>query len=68
VPQDQGEYFNLPEYYKTLNATMILEAARAYLDTDNLVKVTLFPESKTAAPSKKEDQEGLPAKSFPPAA
>ena len=68
VPQDLGEYFNLPEYYMTLNATMILEAARAYLNTDDFVKVTLFPESKSEAPSKKEDQEGLPVKSIPPAA
>jgi len=68
VPQDLGEYFNLPEYYKTLNAEMILEAARAYLNTDSFVKVTLFPESKNDAASKQEEREELPVISLQPAA
>jgi len=44
VPQDLGEFFGLPDYYKTVNAAMIQEAARRYLDTANYVQVTLFPE------------------------
>jgi zinc protease len=37
----------VPEYYKKLSAAAIQEAARTYLNTDNYVKVTLFPEKKT---------------------
>jgi len=45
VPQDLGEFFTLNEYYKTINAAMIQDAARRYLDTANYVQVTLFPEA-----------------------
>ena len=44
VPQDLSEFFGLPDYYKTVSAAMIQEAARRYLDTANYVQVTLFPE------------------------
>jgi zinc protease len=44
VPQDLGEFFTLNEYYKTINAAMIQDAARRYLDTANYVQVTLLPE------------------------
>jgi zinc protease len=44
VPDDLAEFFGLGEYSKTLNATMIWDAAKRYLDTGNYVKVTLFPE------------------------
>jgi zinc protease len=48
VPQDFAEFFGLAEYYKTLNATTIWDAAKRYLDTGNYVKVTLFPEKPPA--------------------
>lgn len=44
VPQDLGEFFSLPEFYKTLDAAMIQRAAKKYLDTANTVQVTLLPE------------------------
>ena len=44
VPQDLGEFFGLADYYRTLNGKMIWDAAKRYLDTNNYVKVTLFPE------------------------
>jgi zinc protease len=44
VPQDLGEFFGLAEFYKTVDAAMIREAARTYLDTSNCVQVTLLPE------------------------
>jgi len=44
VPQDLGEFFNLAEYYKTVDAALIKGAAQRYLDTANVVRVTLLPE------------------------
>jgi zinc protease len=35
---------DVPEYYKKLTPAAIQQAARTYLDTNNYVKVTLFPE------------------------
>jgi zinc protease len=43
--QDVAEFFNLPVEYQRLTAGAIQEAAKRYLDTTNVVKVTLFPES-----------------------
>jgi zinc protease len=43
--QDVAEFFNLPVEYQRLTAGAIQEAAKRYLDTSNVVKVTLFPES-----------------------
>ena len=40
--------FGLEDYYKKLTAATIQEAARTYLDTNNYVKVTLFPETKAS--------------------
>jgi zinc protease len=58
VPLDLGEFFSLGEYYKTLNAEMIWDAARTYLNTENYVKVTLLPEkSAEISPSGKEQDE-----------
>jgi zinc protease len=37
--------FELPATYKTLTPSIIQEAAKRYLDTTNMVKVTLFPET-----------------------
>ncbi|MCX6550897.1 MAG: insulinase family protein, partial [Acidobacteria bacterium] len=45
VPQDLGEFFTLPEFYKTLTAALIQDAAKAYLNTGNVVRVTLLPEA-----------------------
>ncbi len=63
-PEDLGNFFGLPEYYKTLNAKMIWDAARMYLNMDNYVKVVLLPETKGAArPIEKDaDKEPLDAK------
>lgn len=38
--------WSIPEYYKKLNAAMIQEAAKTYLNTNAYIKVTLFPEKK----------------------
>lgn len=50
-PEDLGTFFGLKEYYKTLSAKMVWDAARTYLNTDNYVKVVLLPETKTEAKS-----------------
>ena len=47
VPQDLGEFFGVPDDDKTVNAAMIQEAARRYLDTANYVQVTLSPHQPT---------------------
>jgi zinc protease len=36
----------IPEFYKKLDAATVKEAAKTYLNTNNYVKVTLFPEKK----------------------
>jgi len=48
--EDLQDFFNLPEFYKKLNATMIRDAARDYCNTKNYVRVTLFPEKAKQAP------------------
>ncbi len=45
---DVGGLFAMAENYKKLTAESIRDAARAYLNTKNYVKGTLFPESKTS--------------------
>jgi zinc protease len=45
IGQDVMEFFNLPEEFQRLNAAVLREAARRYLDTTRYVKVTLFPET-----------------------
>ncbi len=47
--EDLTSLFNMQDYYNKLDAATVRDAARRYLNTDNFVKVTLFPE-KTAAP------------------
>ena len=47
--EDPGAVWGVPEYYKKIDAAMIKEAARTYLNASNYVKVTLFPEKKQAA-------------------
>jgi zinc protease len=44
--EDPAGLWNIPEYYKKLDAAMIQQAAKTYLNTNNFVEVTLFPEKK----------------------
>ena len=39
--------FELPEHYRQITSKMIHDAARLYLNPENHVKVTLFPEKKS---------------------
>jgi zinc protease len=68
VPTDLGEFFGLGEYYKTLNAKMILDAALTYLNIDNYVKVILLPEKETATSAVKKDPDEMPCACQRPAA
>ena len=68
VPQDLGEFFCLGEFYKTLNAKMIWDAARSYLTPDNYVKVTLFPETKSESYAIEKNRDDPPAIRQRPAA
>jgi len=43
---DPAGIWKIPEFYKKLDAAMIQEAARSYLNTKRYVKVTLLPEKK----------------------
>jgi zinc protease len=47
--EDVNEFFRLPEYYKSMDAAMIREAARTYLNTGNYVRVTLLPDTPPSA-------------------
>ena len=38
--------WNIPEYFKKLDAAAIQQAAKKYLSTNSYVKVTMFPEKK----------------------
>ena len=66
--EDLGKYFSLPEYFKTLDAKMIQDAARTYLDTDNYVKVLLLPETKAEAGRPEEGRDESPVGRQRPAA
>ena len=66
--EDLGKFFGLPEYYKTLNAKIIWDAARTYLNTDNYVKVLLLPEVKSEARPVERDRDDEPAFEQRPAA
>jgi zinc protease len=46
VGEDPADVWTLPEFYKKLDGAMIQAAARAYLNTENYVQVTLLPEKK----------------------
>jgi len=46
IGEDPAGLWNVPEYYKKLDAAMIQQAAKLYLNKDNFVEVTLFPEKK----------------------
>ena len=44
--EDVAGVWDVPTFYKKLDAPMIQQAAKTYLDMNNWVKVTLFPEKK----------------------
>ena len=44
--EDVKEVFNMRPSYDQLTAPMLRDAARAYLDTNRYVQVTLLPEAK----------------------
>ncbi len=44
--EDPAGVWQVPEFYKKLDAAKVQEAAKLYLDTKNFIKVTLFPEKK----------------------
>jgi zinc protease len=46
VGEDPAGLWNMPEYYKKIDAAMIQDAAKKYLDMNNRVRVTLVPEKK----------------------
>jgi zinc protease len=47
--EDLTSLFTLADYYRKIDAATVKAAAQKYLNTTNMVKLTLFPE-KTAAP------------------
>ena len=44
--EDPAGLWNMPEYYRKIDAAMIKDAANLYLNMNNRVRVTLVPESK----------------------
>jgi zinc protease len=44
--EDPAGVWLVPDFYKKLDAAMVQEAAKTYLNTKSFVKVTLFPEKK----------------------
>jgi len=44
--EDAAIVWELPDYYNKLNAAMIQQAAKTYMNMDNRVRVTLLPEKK----------------------
>jgi zinc protease len=44
--EDPAGLWKIPEYYNKIDAAMIQEAAKTYLNSKNYVKVTLVPERK----------------------
>ena len=47
--EDPREILTLEESFRSITPAAVREAARAYLDTDDYVRVTLYPESPAAA-------------------
>ncbi len=47
--EDVKTFFEMPEAYKALTPAVIRDAARTYLNPQNYVQVTLFPEKKTTS-------------------
>jgi zinc protease len=68
--EDVAGIWDLPQDYQRLTPAMILDAARTYLNTDNYVEITLFPQetaggmfttthtkdTKTTCPCPRQDQ------------
>ena len=48
-PEDLKDFFDLPALYSALTPAIIQDAARTYLNTNQYVQVTLFPEKKGPA-------------------
>ena len=46
IAEDPAGLWNIPEFYKKIDAATIQQAAKTYLNTKNFVEVTLFPEKK----------------------
>jgi len=46
VGEDVAGIWEAPELYKKLDSASIQQAAKAYLNTNNYVKVTLMPEKR----------------------
>jgi zinc protease len=46
TPEDVANVFNMPDQILMLSGAAIQQAANAYLNTDNYVRVTLMPETK----------------------
>ena len=46
IGEDPAALWQIPEYYRKLDAATIQQAAKTYLNTKNFVEVTLFPEKK----------------------
>jgi len=46
--EDMSDLFTFADYLKTLNASMIQDAAKAYLKAGDYVQVSLFPEKESA--------------------
>jgi zinc protease len=44
--EDPAALWNMPEYYKKVDAAMIQQAAKTYLNNNNYIRVTLVPEKK----------------------
>jgi zinc protease len=44
--EDVNEVFNMPQIYSQLSAPQIRDAARAYLNTNRYVQVTLVPQGR----------------------
>ena len=49
--EDLTSLFNLADYYKKIDAATIKDAAQKYLNTANMVKLTLFPEKTADVPA-----------------
>src|SRR6202008_1478089 len=47
--EDPAGIWLVPDFYRKLDAAVVKDAARLYLNTQSFVKVTLFPEKKAPA-------------------
>ncbi len=57
--EELKEFFSIPDLYRKLDAAAIQQAAKTYLDTNNYVRVTLFPEKKCGLPRRDGPEAGL---------